>query len=117
MCTSRACLLYPTFRQLMNISEEEIDNFIKQVHSANSGRAANQRIVYMPSLAANLKAFSFTLKDRANCNALYDGNGLAALDQATLTLMKNFRSQALQDKRNNDSAKPWTIMTTSCQSS
>ena len=58
----------------------------------------------MPSLAANLKALSFTLKDRANCGVHYDGNGLATLDQATLTLMKNYRSQALQDKRNDDSA-------------
>ena len=88
----------PTFRQLRNISEEEINNFIKQVHSANSGRAANQRIVNMPSLAANLKALSFTLKDRENCNAHYDVNGLAALDDAALTLMKTYRSQALQDE-------------------
>ena len=27
----------PTFRQLINISEDDIDNFIKQVHSAKSG--------------------------------------------------------------------------------
>jgi hypothetical protein len=94
----------PTFRQLMTISEKDIDEFIKQVHSSNSGRAAAQRIVYMPSLAANLKALSFTLKDRANCNALYDAAGLATLDQAQLTLMKNYRAQALQDKINDESA-------------
>ena len=88
----------------MNISEEDIDNFIKQVHSANSGRVTNQRIVYIPSLAANLNALSYTLKDRANCNALYDANGLAALDQAALTLMKTYCSQALQDQRNDESA-------------
>ena len=58
----------------------------------------------MPSLAANLKALSFTLKDRASCNALYDAASLAALDQAQLTLMKNYRSQALQDKINDESA-------------
>ena len=64
----------PTFRQLMTISETDIDEFIKQVHSSNSGCAAAQHIVYMPSLAANLKALSFTLKDRANCNALCSGS-------------------------------------------
>ena len=32
----------PTFRRLMTISEEDIDRFISQVHSSNSGRAAAQ---------------------------------------------------------------------------
>ena len=79
---ARACtelvVHIPTFRQLMTISEDDIDNFIKQVHSSNSGHAAAQHIVYMPSLADNLKALSFTLKDRVNCNALHDAAGLAA---------------------------------------
>ena len=84
-----------TFRQLMEISEGEIDEFIKQVHSGNSGRAAGQRIIYNPSIAANLKALSFTLKDRSRCNALYDANRLALIDQAILTLMKTYCSQAI----------------------
>lgn len=92
-----------TFRQLMEISEGEINEFIKQVHSGNSGRAAAQRIIYNPSIAANLKALSFTLKDRSRCNALYDANGLALIDQATLTLMKTYRSQAIQDLKNDES--------------
>ncbi|GFH50691.1 predicted protein [Chaetoceros tenuissimus] len=57
----------------------------------------------MPSLAANLKALSFTLKDRVYCNALYDDAGLAVLDQAQLTLMKNYGAQVLQDKVNDES--------------
>ena len=57
----------------------------------------------MPSLTANLKALSFTLKDRASCNALYDAAGLAALDPAQIALMQNYRDQALQDKANDES--------------
>ncbi|GFH62182.1 predicted protein [Chaetoceros tenuissimus] len=86
----------------MTISEEDIDRFISQFHSSNSGRAAAQRIVYGPALAANLKALSFTLKGRASCNALYDAAGLAALDQAQLALMQTYRDQALQEKENDD---------------
>lgn len=87
----------------MTILEDDIHEFIKQVHSSNSGCAAAQGIVYMPSLAANLKAPSFSLKDRASCNALYDAAGLATLDQDQLTLMKNYCDQALQDKINDES--------------
>ena len=94
----------PTFIRLMTISEEDIDRFISQVHSSNSGCQAAQRIVYGPALAANLKALSFTLKDRANCNALYDAQGLAALDQAQLALMQTYRDQAIQDRENDDTA-------------
>ena len=61
-----------------------------------------QRIVYGPALAANLKALSFTLKDSASCNALYDTAGLAALDQAQLVLMQTYRDQAIQEKDNDD---------------
>ena len=48
VAVARACtelIAYiPTFRRLMTISEEDIDRFISQVHSSNSGRAAAQRI-------------------------------------------------------------------------
>jgi hypothetical protein len=93
----------PTFRQLMTTSDDDIDEFVKAIHSANSGRPVAQRIFYSPALTANLKALSFTLVDRNRCNALYDAIGIASIDQAELTLMKTYRSQALQDQKNEDS--------------
>ena len=45
-----------TFRLLIEISEGELDEFIKQVYSANSGRAVAQRIIYNPFITANLTA-------------------------------------------------------------
>ena len=44
-----------TFRLLMEISEGEFSEFIKQVHSANSSRVAAQRIIYNPIITTNLK--------------------------------------------------------------
>lgn len=65
-----------TFRQLMEILESDIDEFIKQVHSVDSCCAAAQHIIYNPSMIANLKVLSYTLKDR---NTLYNANGLSFL--------------------------------------
>ncbi|GFH56602.1 predicted protein [Chaetoceros tenuissimus] len=47
---------------LITISEADIDEFIKQVHSSNSGHAAAQHIVDMPALADNLKDYPLLSK-------------------------------------------------------
>jgi hypothetical protein len=63
----------------------------------------HKRIFYSPALTANLKVLSFTLVDRNRCNALYNAVGIGSIDQAALTLMKTYRSQALQAQKNEDS--------------
>ncbi|GFH61776.1 predicted protein [Chaetoceros tenuissimus] len=58
----------PTFRRLMTISASDIDEFIKQVHSSNSGRAAAQRLAALDQAQLNLMKnyCDQALQDKAN---------------------------------------------------
>ena len=61
-----------TFDALLSTSEEEINNFVKNSHASNSGRAAAQRICIPSAAVIVLKALRFELVDREKCGSLPD---------------------------------------------
>ena len=89
-------LVIPTFRQLMNTSESDLDTFVKDIHSANSGRAAAERITYRLIQIYNLKALRFELQDRNRCNELPDHATLADIDANQLSILRTIRSENIE---------------------
>ena len=69
----------PTFRALMGTRDNEIDEFVKNVHDTNSARTAQNRILISNGLIIALKAVKFELEDRRKCGALPNQAQLQAL--------------------------------------
>ena len=90
--------MIPTFKDLVNMSDDDIEGFVKSVHGANSGRPANARIVYRPIIIANLKALRFELYDRTNCGALPDVGFLQAIDSIQLSTFRGNRSENIGEE-------------------
>ena len=53
-----------TFDDLLFLSDNEIDTFVKEVHSSNSLRSANARILISSNIVMGFKIILFELKDR-----------------------------------------------------
>ena len=87
-----------TFDALLSTSEDEIDNFVKNTHAANSARAAAQRILIPSAAVITLKALRFELIDREKCGALPDLATLWAMDAANLSLMQVQHTKSVTDK-------------------
>ena len=87
-----------TFEDLLSTSEEEIDNFVKNTHAANSARAAAQRILIPTASIVTLKALRFELIDREKCGVLPNQATLQGMNAANLNLMRIQRTRSMQDK-------------------
>ena len=59
-----------TFSDLLNSTDGDIDTFVKETHSSNSARAANQKILIPASAVIALKSVRFELQGRDKCDAL-----------------------------------------------
>ena len=53
----------PTMSDLLNVSDDEIDSFVKTTHGANSGRNTGDKIVIQHSVVIGLQAMAFELRD------------------------------------------------------
>ena len=84
-----------TFEDLLSSSDDEIDAFVKEVHSGNSARASNAKLLIGPNVVLALKSVLFELKDRDACDALPDEAMLNALDMSQLSSMRKLRRQAI----------------------
>lgn len=84
-----------TFRELMNTSEIEFDEFVKNTSASNSGRATRSRIVFPSDVLLMLKGLMFELKDRDICNALPNMATLQGINRVQLSLLRRNRSDAL----------------------
>ena len=84
-----------TFRELMNTSEYEFNEFIKTTSASNTGRAAAGKIVFPSEVILMLKGLMFELKDRETCNALPNLATLQGIDRAQLLLLRRNRSDAM----------------------
>ena len=87
-----------TFEALLSTSEEEIDNFVKNTHAANSARATANKILIPTAAAITLKAVRFELIDREKCGTLPDLAALQGLDAVSINLMRVQRTKSVQDK-------------------
>ena len=86
----------PTFRDLLSTTDDDIDTFVKETHSSNSARAANQKILIPASAVTSLKSVLFELNDRDLCDALPNAATLQGINAAQLVTMKNNRRSAIQ---------------------
>lgn len=84
-----------TFRDLLASTDEDIDTFVKETHSSNSARAANQKVLIPTSAVTSLKSVLFELRDRDKCDALPNAAALTGIDGAQLTLLKNNRRTSI----------------------
>ena len=83
---------------LLSSSEDEIDTFVKEVHSGNSARASKAKLLIGSSVVLGLKSILFELKDRDMCDALPNATVLRGLDTNQLSSMIKFRRRALIDQ-------------------
>ena len=84
-----------TFEDLLSSSDDEIDAFVKEVHSGNSARGSNSKLLIGSNVVLALKSILFELKDRDACDALPNEAVLNALDTSQLSSMRKYRRQAI----------------------
>jgi hypothetical protein len=101
----------PTFEALLHTSEDEINDFVKSVHAANTALTNNNKIYISPSSIITILAVLFELKDREKCNALPNEEVLQAIDNEAIQLLRRQRSIAIDAKktRNEASLPPMDI--------
>ena len=88
----------PTFRALMGTRDDEIDEFVKNVHGTNSARNAQNRILISNGYVMALKAVKFELEDRRRCGVLPNQAQLHALDAVQIATMRTSRSEYFDQK-------------------
>ena len=101
----------PTFQVLLNTSDSEIDTFIQNTHSSNSGRANNAKIIFQGGTSIGLKSIRFEIKDRQICNALPDFATLMALNMIQINAIRMERTLAKEQEnnRNDDSTSSMAV--------
>ena len=77
-----------TFRGLLQTSDYEIVEFVKNTHSTNSARTTNQRILIPTGTVIKLKSLLFELKDREHCGVLPNAVMFASIDGPQLDIMR-----------------------------
>ena len=88
-----------TFQELLTTNDSEINTFVQNTHSSNSARTRG-KISIPPGSVIAIQAILFELKDRQRCGALPNDEVLNAINVPQLTLLKQSRSNALEQKRN-----------------
>ena len=83
-----------TYSALLTVTEEDIDNFVKMTHAANSGRPAAAKVLIPSNVVVALKAILFELKDRELCAALPDQQMLQGITVDQLRSMRSNRNRA-----------------------
>ena len=86
-----------SFTALLSTSDAEIDSFVKNIHSSNSARTTQTRILIPPSAVIALKAIRFELEDRQRCDALPDAATLQALNAVQMNYLRIQRTKSVQD--------------------
>ena len=87
-----------SFTAVLSTSDNEIDSFVKNIHSSNSARNAVARILIPPSTVIALKAIRFELQDRQRCGALPNEITLRALDTVQMNYLRVQRTKSVQDQ-------------------
>ena len=84
-----------TFEHLLSSSDDEIDDFVKEVHNGNSARASNENHLISSNIVVGLKSVLFEQKERDACDALPNATVLSALDANQVSSMRKFRRHAI----------------------
>ena len=94
-----------TFDDPLSSSDNKIDTFVKEVHSSNSARSANARILIYSNIVMGLKSILFELKDRQFCDALTDATILTAIDAGQVNITRRLRRSDLDDTASKKNVK------------
>ena len=86
-----------TFYDLLSLSENKMDTFVKELHSSNSARSANERILISYNVVMRLKSILFDLKYRQLCDALTDATILTEKNSGQVNIIRRLRRFALYD--------------------
>ena len=86
-----------TFAELLSSTEVELNEFVKNTHSANSARAANAKILVTAGAVISLQSILFELKDRERCNSLPTQVMLMGLNIRQVATLRAQRAQAMHD--------------------
>ena len=84
-----------SFEDLLSFSDDEIDAFVKEVHSGNSARVSSAKILIGSSVVLGLKSILFELKDKDMCDTLPNATTRRGLDLNQLSSMRKLRRRAL----------------------
>ena len=84
-----------TFEDLLSSSDDKIEAFVEEVHSSNSARASNAKLLIGSDIILEPKNILFELKDRDVYGALPSAMVLNNLDTAQISTMRKLRWQAL----------------------
>ena len=86
-----------TFDDLLYSSDNDIETFLKEVHSSNSARSANARILISSNIVMGLKSILFQFKDGQICDDLPDATIITAQYALQVNIMRRFRQYAMDD--------------------
>ena len=89
-----------SFTALLATSDAEIDDFVKSMHTTNSDRPANGKILRSASTMVALKDLLFELEYSSRCGALPVLATLQALDAVQVNYMQFQRKKSVADKSN-----------------
>ncbi len=96
--------LVNTFRGLLQISESDIKNFVRETADRNRHLAANQQCTFASSHATSIRAMRFELRTRHLCDALPTAAEIAAIDANAITILRTEMVDALVAKENRDNS-------------
>ena len=101
----------PTLNDLLSLSDDEIASFVTTIHSSNSARGNNAKILISPNVTLSLQALLFELKDRELCNALPTMQEINAITTNDLALLRKARSTAQEHNKRRKEANASKDMT------
>ena len=94
-----------TFDDLLYSSDNDIETFLKEVHSSNSARSANARILISSNIVMGLKSILFQFKDGQICDDLPDATILTAIYAGQVNIMRRLRQYTLDDVASRENVK------------
>ena len=80
----------------MEVMDQDIDTFVKEIHSYNSARPPNGKILIPLNVPQSLKLVLFELRNKKRCGALPNGLVLQAINVSQLNIIHKARKESLE---------------------
>ena len=84
------------FSAFLAVTDQEIDLFVKEIHSYNSARPLNRKILILLNVPQYFKSLLFELKYRKMCGELTNELVLQEINIAHLNVMFRPRKESLE---------------------
>ena len=80
----------------MAVTDQYIESFVKEVHSSNSARPTNGKILIPLNVPQSFKSVLFELKDRQMCESLPNVLVLQSINVSQLSILRKERNELLE---------------------